>query len=222
ESLSLENRRQIQIKNLNPFTSIVKILKPSPILGLIWIYFLLFLAGQVHPVNWTLYTQTKFGWSAFEVGLSLTFVGVMIGISQGVLTRILIPRLGEQRSLTIGIAIEAITFLLFGLVTSGWMMYPVMLFFSLSGIAMPALQSMAAKHVPDNEQGELQGSLVALGSLSSVIAPFIFTFLFVQFTRPDAQVYFPGAAYVGAAVICLFTLAFRIPRNGKTKSEPAG
>lgn len=208
ESLSASNRRQIEIKKMNPFSSIFKILKPSPYVSLVYIYFLLFLSGNVHPVNWTLYTQTKFLWSSWEVGLSLSFVGLTIAIAQGGLTRLIIPKIGEERALTLGILINAIGFLGYALATHGWMMYVVVVMASLSGIAIPALQSIVAKHVPANEQGELQGSLVSLGSLAAIIAPVIFTYLFVTFTSSHSF-YFPGAAYLGASLICLFTLSLR-------------
>jgi DHA1 family tetracycline resistance protein-like MFS transporter len=206
ESLPLEARRKIEMQKLNPFTSLMKVLRPSPILSLVWIYFLLFLAGQVHPSNWTLYTQTKFGWTSWQVGLSLSFVGVTIAFSQGYLTRLIIPRLGESRSMAMGILVSTISFALFGIAPQGWMMYAILLLFSLSGVTMPALQSTVARHVPANEQGELQGSLVSLGSVSSILGPLLFTYLFVHFTKPSAPVYFPGAAYVGASAICLLTL----------------
>ncbi len=206
ESMIPSRRRRIRFEIMNPFKSLRKVLRPSPYSPLIWIYFLLFLAGQVHPANWTLYTQLKFGWSTWQVGLSLSFVGVVVAVSQGWFTRILIPRLGEERSLTMGVLIYVLCFALFGLATQGWMMYAIIVFFSLSGVAIPALQSIVARHVPDNEQGELQGSLVSLGSLSSILGPLIFTWLFVTFTKPDAAFYFPGAAYIGAAVICTFAL----------------
>lgn len=212
ESLPQEMRRNVELKKLNPFRSLVKILRPSPFSTLVYVYFLLFLAGNVHPVNWTLYTQTKFGWSAWEVGLSLSFVGIMIAIAQGGLTRIIIPKLGEERSLRYGIIVNGLAFFLFGVATRGWMMIPIVAFMSLSGVAMPALQSIVAKHVPPNEQGELQGSLVSVGSLATILSPLFFTSLFVHFTD-EAGIYFPGAAYIGAAFICLIAWILQIPRR---------
>lgn len=50
ESLPPEHRRQVQLKQLNPFRSVFRVLKPSPISTLVWIFFILFVAGQVHPV----------------------------------------------------------------------------------------------------------------------------------------------------------------------------
>lgn len=210
ESLPEHHRRQIVVRKLNPFSSIFKILRPSPFVVLIYIYFLLFLSGQVHPVNWTLYTQSKFGWSSWQVGMSLSFVGLMMALAQGGLTRVLIPKLGERRSVTFGIVMYAVCFALFGLAPQGWMMYPIVIFFSFSGVAMPALQSLVAKHIAPSEQGELQGSLVSLGSLSAILAPMLFTWLFVSFTGSEAPFYFPGAAYLGASIICFFALILQV------------
>lgn len=214
ESLDPAHRRAVDLKKLNPLASVMRVLKPSPISTLIWIFFILFLAGQVHPINWTLYTQFKFGWSAWQVGMSLSFVGLSIALANVFLTRLLIPKLGEDKALHLGLWVYVLGFLAFGLATQGWMMYAVMAFFAVSCIAVPALQSIVVKHIPKNEQGELQGSLVALGSLSSVFAPIIFTPLFSHFTRPGAY-QFPGAAYVGAAVICLGAVGLDFVRDKK-------
>jgi DHA1 family tetracycline resistance protein-like MFS transporter len=200
----------VTVRQLNPLASIARILKPSPFAVFIWIYFLVFLAGQIHPVNWTLYTETKFHWTARQVGMSLSFVGVMIAVAQGGLTRVIVPKLGARLSLTLGLLIYAVTFAAFGFASAGWMMYAIVVPFSLSGITVPSLQTLLAGHVPADRQGELQGSLVSLGSLAAILAPLIFTRLFVHFTRPDAPLYFPGAAYVGASAICVFALAVRL------------
>ncbi|TBR25732.1 MFS transporter [bacterium] len=209
ESLTPARRRHVPLSSLNPLKSIARILRPSAFRPLVAIYFLVFLAGQIHPVNWTLYTETKFGWTPWQVGLSLSFVGVSIAVAQGGLTRLIVPKLGAARSLTFGLAAYAVSFALFAVVWRGWMMYPVVALFSLSGVTMPSLQSLLARHVPPERQGELQGSLVSMGALASILAPLLFTRLFVHFTRPGAPVYFPGAAYLGASVICWGTLAFR-------------
>lgn len=210
ESLPLEKRRQVDIKKLNPFISIIKILRPSPILIFIWAYLLLFLAGQAHPAIWTLFTQLKFNWTTFQVGLSISFVGLTIAIAQGGLTRIINPRLGEWRTLILGVVVSILAYLAFGLATEGWMMYLIMVPSSLSGLAGPALQSLISKQVPSEEQGELQGTLVGLSSLTAIIGPLLFTGLFGFFTNSEAPMHFPGAAYVAAALICAICLVLLV------------
>jgi DHA1 family tetracycline resistance protein-like MFS transporter len=213
ESLDAAHRRELSLKKLNPFASLAKVLKPSPILPLVWVFFILFLAGQVHPINWTLYTELKFGWNARDVGWSLSLVGLCFGLSNVFLTRALIPKLGEARALSLGLAVYVAGFLFFALATQGWMMIPILVFFSVSALAMPALQSIVTRHVPANAQGELQGSLNSLGGLASVLAPLFFTPLFVAFTKPGAAFYFPGAAYAGASAVCVLALGIDALRS---------
>lgn len=214
ESLPPERRRKVEARELNPLRSIARILSPSPFVVFIWIYFLVFLSGQIHPVNWTLYTQTKFGWTSWQVGLSLSFVGVMIAAVQGGLTRLIVPKLGEGRALTLGLSVYAVAFALFGLAPAGWVMYPIVVFFSLGGVTMPSLQSILGKHVPADRQGELQGSLVSLSALASILAPLLYTRVFLHFTRPGAPLWFPGAAYVTAGGVSAVALALRLLHPG--------
>ena len=69
-------------------------------------------------------------------------------------------------------------------------------------VGQPAIQSIATKLVPSNEQGEFQGSLVGLTSLASIINPLIATQLFAHFTDKKG-IYLPGAPYFFAALISL-------------------
>jgi DHA1 family tetracycline resistance protein-like MFS transporter len=209
ESLPPEKRRQIRWSQMNPFVSIVKVLKPSPVLGFILVYFFIYLAGQVHPSIWTLYTQLKFKWTAFEVGLSLSFVGVTIAFAQGYLTRIFIPKWGEYRSLLYALYINIGGFALFAFATQGWMMYAVMVVTCLSGLGGPALQSLISREVPSQEQGELQGSLISLASITAIIGPLFYTDVFARFTKENAIWYFPGMGYLAASIVsCLALLIF--------------
>ena len=50
--------------------------------------FLWQLGHQVLPSTWAFYTISKFHWSSAEVGHSLAFVGTLMAIAQGLLTRV--------------------------------------------------------------------------------------------------------------------------------------
>ncbi|MBX2987203.1 MAG: TCR/Tet family MFS transporter [Bdellovibrionaceae bacterium] len=219
ESLPESSRREIVWRRLNPFSSLGRILKPSNILLLIWIYIFLGLAGHVHPSNWTLYTELKFRWTPFEVGLSLSFVGLLMAAAQGGLTRVVIPKLGEYRSLFWGLVLYILTFFAFAFAPAGWMMYVIMVLSSVAGVAPPALQSLITKHTPSNEQGELQGTLVSLMSLSAIISPVIYAELFAHFTRADADPYFPGAAYVCAGLFSVIAGILLLARGRQSTDD---
>lgn len=220
ESLPVSMRRKFEWKRLNPFKSMMIAVKPSSILLLVWVYIAVFFAGNVHPSVWTLYTQYKFGWTAWQVGLSLTFVGLVIAIAQGWLTRIIIPKLGEHRSIIVGLAVGGIALLLWSVANEGWMMYAIMGFASIGGIGGPALQSELTKHAPSSEQGELQGTLISLGSLTAIVSPLFYTTLFTEYTKSDGPI-FSGAPYLAAGVIQMLCLLLYWAQGLKTPSKNA-
>lgn len=203
ESLTVDKRQAFSWGKINPLVSLTKIFKASHILAFVFVHFLFQLAGQTHPSIWTLYTQTRFSWSASQVGWSLAVVGILSAIAQGGLTRVLIPRLGERRSVLLCAFGGAIAFLLFGLATEGWMMYAILVLSAAAWIGGPALQSMITGQVSAQDQGELQGSLVSLTSLAAIMNPLIVTQLFAAFTEGDHGVFLPGAPYFFAAAVSL-------------------
>jgi DHA1 family tetracycline resistance protein-like MFS transporter len=195
---------------MNPFKSIGKILFKSPMMIFIWMYLLINLGGQSHPSIWTLYTQYKFHWTSLQVGLSLACVGVSFGLGQGLTTRLIVPRLGEMKCVLLGSFLHMISFFVYAFITQSWMVYAAIILFTFTGITMPSLQTIISKQTPQEEQGELQGSLVAITSLTAILGPLLYTTLFTHFTTNISTLVFPGAPYVAAALIaglCLF-LAF--------------
>ena len=72
-------------------------------------------------------------------------------------------------------------------------MFAFLVPYCLGGIAGPALQGYMSNNVPANEQGELQGGLTSLMSLSSIFGPLIMTEAFYFFTKPNSFIQFPGA-----------------------------
>jgi len=60
--------------------------------------------------------------------------------------------------------------------------------------------------VAQNEQGELQGAFAILNSLSLIIGPFVFSYIFFYFTENrSSSLYFPGAPYLLAAVLMVIS-----------------
>jgi DHA1 family tetracycline resistance protein-like MFS transporter len=91
------------------------------------------------------------------------------------------------------------------------MMYVFLIPYCLGGIAGPALQAVMAGQVPANEQGELQGALTSLMSLTSIVGPLLMTNLFAYFTSSGAPILFPGAPFLMGAILMLISavLAYR-------------
>ena len=198
ESLPPEKRRKFEFWRANPVGSLIAIRRHPAVLGFVGIFVLMRLAHDANPVIWSYYVYLKFHWSTAQLGAALAFLGIVMAGVFGFLTRILIPRLGEQRAAYIGLMAGAIGFAGYAFASQGWMMYPWMLVWSLMGLAMPAINGIISRQVPSNEQGEVQGALASVGGITSIVAPVLLTNVFAFFTATNAPVYFPGAAFLAA------------------------
>jgi DHA1 family tetracycline resistance protein-like MFS transporter len=103
----------------------------------------------------------------------------------------------------IGLAFYAVGMLLFAFATQSWMMFVFLVPYCLGGICGPALQSIMVGHVPSNEQGELQGALSGLMSLTTIVGPLLMTNTFAYFTSKSAPVYFPGSSFLLGAILII-------------------
>jgi DHA1 family tetracycline resistance protein-like MFS transporter len=187
--------------------------------------FLWQLGHQVLPSTWAFYTISKFHWTSAEVGYSLAFVGLVMAVAQGLLTRVLIPWIGgERRAAAAGMAAGLLAYVGYAFVTQGWMMYVVALTTFLFALTYPSMNALASQQIPANAQGELQGAVACLYSLSSILGPPLMTQVFGHFSARSAGVYFPGAAFLAAAVLTagcaiLFARAMRFaPRRAAAAS----
>jgi DHA1 family tetracycline resistance protein-like MFS transporter len=205
ESLPKSKRRAFEWKNANPIQSVIRLRRYPQVLGLVGSLILVYLAGHAIQSVWTYYNMYKFGWNETLVGYSLGFIGLMVALVQGGLIRIVIPKLGQEKSLYIGLALYSLGYLLFTFATKSWMMFAFMIPYSLGGIAGPALQGIISTHVPDDEQGELQGTLTSMMSLTSIVGPLFMTHLFANFSGKEAILEFPGAPFLVGSILFLFS-----------------
>lgn len=206
ESLSAENRRPFDWKRANPLGSLVHLKRYPAILGLAAAMVLIYIAGHAAQSTWTYFTIERFHWNEQWVGYSIAFVGVSVAIVQGGLIRKTNKLLGPKKSVIIGLSMYVVGMVLFAFANQGWMMFVFMIPYALGGIAGPSIQSIMTSRVPSNEQGELQGALTSLVSLTSIIGPLVMTGLFSYFTAVNAPIYFPGAPFMMAAVLTLFSV----------------
>ncbi|OUJ71821.1 TCR/Tet family MFS transporter [Hymenobacter crusticola] len=219
ESLPVENRRKFDWKRANPVGSLRQLQRYPVILGMVGSLVLLYIAAHAVQSNWSYFVMYRFGWSEAYVGYSLGVIGLLTALVQGVLIRYLNPKLGNKRSVLIGFALYGFGFLLFAFASEGWMMFVFLIPYCLGGIAGPALQGIMAGQVPPNAQGELQGALTSLVSLTSIIGPPLMTNIFSFFTGPKAPVHFPGAAFLTGAILILISVGLAM-RSLATYTQP--
>jgi len=203
ESLPRESRRPFDLRRANPLGTLLQIRKYPSVIGLLQVLFLWQLAHQVFPSTWAYYTMLKFDWSEQAVGISLAFVGTIMAVSTAGMTRLLVPRLGEQRAALSGLLSGSAAFFGYAFASRGWMMYAFLVAWLFAGLVLPSIQGLMSRQIPANAQGELQGGVASLYSLTAVVGPPLMTQLFGYFSSGRARVHFPGAAFLCAALLAI-------------------
>jgi DHA1 family tetracycline resistance protein-like MFS transporter len=196
ESLSKKNRREFELKRANPIGSFLSLKKYPKLIGLVVAVFILHTASHAVQSNWSYFTIYQFNWDEKMVGISLGVVGILVALVQGVLIRWINPKIGDVKSIYVGMALYTLGMFLFGFATQSWMMFAFLIPYCLGGIAGPALQAVIASQVPANQQGEIQGTLTSLISVSAIVGPPMMSLVFYYFTHDEAPFKFAGAPFI--------------------------
>ncbi|AJH15112.1 TCR/Tet family MFS transporter [Myroides profundi] len=208
ESLDKSKRRSFEWKRANPIGSFQFLFKHPKISNLVFALVFVYIGLHAVQSNWHFFTMYKFSWTERLVGISLGILGLLIGLVQGVLIRWSAPKLGEQKSIYLGLLFYALGLLLFAFANQGWMMLVFLIPYSLGGICGPSLQSLISKSIPSDQQGELQGALTSLVSVTSIIGPPVMTNLFYYFTHENAPFEFSGAPFLLASLLMFISAVF--------------
>src|SRR5215831_13953906 len=215
ESLAKEQRKAFGMRRANPVGSLVLLRSHPELWRLTTIQFLAYVAHNVFSV-WALYAIYRYNWSQGMIGISLMVVGIVTAVISGGLTGRMVKWYGEKRTLYTGQFFGAFGMFVAGLAKTGaWLLASIPII-SLWNISMPAAQSMMTHRVSEREQGELQGALQSMRSITFIIGPWLFLRIFGWFVDPKNPVHLPGAPYFLAAAL-LFTamlMATRIRDSG--------
>ncbi|HEY4628493.1 MAG TPA: TCR/Tet family MFS transporter [Flavobacterium sp.] len=195
ESLAKENRRPLNLKRANPIGAFLNLKKHPSLYGLLFALFLIYVAGHAVESNWSYFTMYKFSWDEKMVGISLGVVGVLVSIVQGGLIRWTSRKLGNEKSIYIGMVLYTIAMFLF-FVSESWMMFLFIIPYCLAGIAGPALRAIISIHVLPSEQGEMQGTISSIISAATIIGPPVMSSLFYYFTHEGAPFEFAGMTFI--------------------------
>lgn len=197
-------------QNLNPLGGFRWATGIKSLTPLIVVFTLMQLVGQVPAALWIIYTQDRFAWSVSTVGLSLAAFGLCHALVQGLLTGPITEKLGERRTLILGMGMDGIGYVLMAFASQSWMVLPILVFLSMGGIASPALQSIITRQVDETRLGEVQGILASATSLTGIIGPVAFTAIYAA-TRTDWSgfVWISGAMLYIPCVPLLRAIAYR-------------
>src|SRR3984893_17118145 len=214
ESLPPEKRQEFALRRANPVGSLKLLRSHHELWRLATIQFLAFTAHNIFAV-WALYAMYRYAWNTDEVGYSLVFVGIVTAIISGGLTGRMVKRFGEKMTLYIGQFFGAAGMFVAGIAKTSALFVGSIPIISLWNISMPAAQGMMTHRVSEREQGELQGALQSMRSITFILGPWMFLKIFGWSIDPKHALNLPGAPFYVAAAL-LFTamlMATRIKQD---------
>ncbi len=195
ETLSADRRRHFTMARANPFGTLVQMSRTPVVLGFLGVIFLMQLAAQSTFSVWAYYNILAFGWSGLQIGLSVALYGLLLAIVQGGLTGMAIARFGPRATCLLGFLFAIPAYLLFAFAPGSWAMIIGIVLGSFAGLTFPAMQQLMSERIAEDAQGELQGAIASIVSLTSIVGPLVMTGLFGAYS--DAQgLFFPGAPFL--------------------------
>ena len=180
-------------------------------------WFMWQLGSLVYPATWSFWATIRFGWGPREIGWSLAWVGLLMGVVQVGLTGPIVARLGEYRAAVIGLACGAACMIAYAFTTQVWQVYAFFLVGALGALAWPALNGLLSRMTDPDRQGALQGGIGSLNSVAAILGPLLAT----QSLSWGASNGFDGAAFLlsgGLIGLAGLVIALTAPR---TRSPPA-
>jgi MFS transporter, DHA1 family, tetracycline resistance protein len=203
ESLPPEKRQEFALRRANPVGSLKLLRSHHELWRLATIQFLAYLAHNIFSV-WALYGMYRYAWNTDDTGYSLVFVGIVTAVISGGLTGRMVKRFGEKMTLYIGQFFGASGMFVAGIAKTGALFVASIPIISLWNISMPAAQGMMTHRVSEREQGELQGALQSMRSITFILGPWMFLKIFGWSIDPKHALNLPGAPFYVAAAL-LFT-----------------
>ncbi|PYL98308.1 MAG: tetracycline resistance MFS efflux pump [Verrucomicrobia bacterium] len=185
-----------------------------------WLYGYLFVPESLpteRRKNFSLSRANPVG-SLVLLGFSLMVVGICTGAISALLTGRMVKRFGEKATLYIGQFFGAIGMFVAGIARNSVEFFASIPIISLWNISMPAAQSMMTHRVSEQEQGELQGALQSMRSITFIIGPWLFLRVFSWFIDPKYALHLPGAPYYLAAALLFaaMLMSTRIKQDAPT------
>lgn len=133
----------------------------------------------------TFLAADRFGYDERHTAYLMGFLGLFSILTQGMIVRRLLPRLGEIRVLTLGLIFSAVALAIIGLAAREWELYLGLAFVAIgSGLINPSTSGLISLYTQPHEQGRVLGLFRSLGSLARAVTPVIAGIVFWIFKAP--------------------------------------
>jgi DHA1 family tetracycline resistance protein-like MFS transporter len=164
-------------RQLNPFAQLTQVFGIAALRVPLTAAFSFFFAGTMLQSNFAVYLKDVLQYGPAGIGWVLLAVGIMDIVSQGLLTRALLPRLGAELLTRWGLAINAIGFALIGCLVFvpriEFLLISIAIFTLGDGLFQPAMNAIIANAAPADAQGQVQGANQSQQALARMLGPLL-------------------------------------------------
>lgn len=221
ETLPRSRRRDFKLVRANPVGALLHLGKSPAITRIAIVYLLWMTASAIYPATWTYFARAQYGWGDVNVGYSLAIVGLSMTTFQTFVLGKFVARHGERRTAFIAIVFAVTGFAVYMVNPYEWITLALCFVIGIQGMAMPSLNAMMSRRVPETMQGELQGFNGSLSALSAFIAPLIYNTTLTYAIAPERQMIFAGAPFAIAIAIAIMALVILAGVSRQSPESPA-
>ena len=150
-----------------------------------------------------IYATKRFHFGPERLGELMSAFGLCTMLAEAVLLRIVVPILGEKRTMRLGLLAFAVQCAVLGLAFEGWQLFICVALSMLSNLVYPSLASLVSEAVAPDAVGEALGAVNGVKALTEGIGPLLFGGLMTISEKSSL----PGWPYLVAAIFAV--LAYR-------------
>ncbi len=206
ETLAKNQRRAFDAARANPIGTFKVFASYPNILPLSILMAVYFFGSSVYPAGWAFWGNAKYGWSPETIGLTLACFGLVTAFVQGLLTGPAVKLMGERGAAILGLIMAIICTIGFANSPTLGMVLVFLVLHSPEGFVHPMLSALMSKEVPADAQGELQGGISSIMSLSMLVGTVFFSQVFGYFLKPGSWFTSPDVIYYIASALFVTTL----------------
>lgn len=222
ETLDVSQRRRFDPWRSNPFGAVARMRGVPLVRGCLAAIFLMQLASQSQLSVWAYYGTLSFNWTPAVTGMTVALFGSLLVLTQGVLSGRTIARFGPVNTATISLAFTIPSFAVLAFAPNTSVVVIGIVIGAMAGMCFPALQQLMTVRIPHDAQGELQGAIASIVSLTAIIGPPVMTGVFAAYADDRGPV-FPGAPFLlaaGLSACAVLVLVMTLARHGGKPAAP--
>ncbi|XP_017842594.1 hippocampus abundant transcript 1 protein isoform X2 [Drosophila busckii] len=170
----------ISWEQADPFAALRKVGTDKTVLMLCLTVLLSYLPEAGEYSCMFVYLKLKMGFNYMEVSIFIAIVGIL-SITVQVTLGSFMKVFGAKRTIIMGLVLEIVQLLWYGLGSQKWMMWSAGVVAALGSITYPAISAFVSLYASPESQGAVQGMITGMRGLCNGLGPAVFGVIFYLF-----------------------------------------